>query len=1476
MILDNVSINAARVGLYGYDTLETAATSSFCGEYVVVESTDVSHSGSVCASAIKLGSPFNTPSAVGVLEAVVYNSEAPSEVYFNWGDSFGVYEDVILDISNGQSVQNSGDGVQVYFEQAGDYTALGRLQTPGGEGLTNQVSFSLSQAGQPPVAAVYEVTSSLVVPGSLTLSSEYSYDPDGEIIERNWRLDGLYVGSGVIQVFTGMTSGNHFVELELVDNSSSRTIYPYHFEVVENLPPVVDFVCGSNNGKLKCDVTEKFNDDGSEIIFEWMIGSNSYSGENIIHGQYLNGIVDVTLVASDSFGAAITINKSIDFTVDGLSFEFSCRNIGESKVYCLPQIDNELAEVVTEYHWMIEDREVSSDRNALINFDVDGSYLIKLEIVTQGNQVFQSSEVFEVSALDVDYFEVPSLGTLLLSSNQVNKFHPYSTILDLQVDGASFSIAGHENDFEVYNGEELLDVELLEITGSIVKIGLNGLTDGYNELHFKFKDSDNRTLNLNQGLWAGARTISLSVMDDSGNSITDGILQVEFVDSDKFEMQIGLTEQSVKLDNVPQQDLVLAVYANNSLSLNILKSDFANQLLSISHKSIESIGESIPLSEVGHYRLNKGTFSITNDSYSHGENFITNDIIHLTPDENGYISFVGQEQIQGEMQALSLEQQLIGSEDDYMIMAGWDADSSKVLFRRSYIDKISQNKTVDNYYVDPIKELFFSKSTDSNIINTAFVAYINPEPENLFTSFIKWVLPFAYANSGGQGSKTSTTTQVRSTISDIGLLDEHKLWMYAISLGKYSKFHPSTMTESGSDGQKRKYNTVYAKIEGSNLDSVVASDVSMERQGGGRLPRLVARNLQGSSSVKIAEFRIFEEIIPENIGNIDVKISVKDVTRRPWGARKKLPVLVSLTGHDPEGCDSNYYRYLSDDCKNISTRNNGDDYIHSEYWLSVRNLLTDRADLVTKGGANVTGVPIRVADISNLNGGKFPPHAGHNRGINLDLRYSKIDEYKGFSTGAPPLKDGHSARALLDILNSSIGSSIHRLLVTVENEGFDNIRDSFKDNATDFQKAIRAECLVDGRYAGDAIVHKSGHNHHFDLGFFRTKSDNSAALSFPPKYLPVAIPDEDLVLEADSENRYQFKVRANSSIDGNYEKLLLYKDIGMDGFEIISGYDPDKPFRSVVDGHDGNFYIYSNPANVEIIMLRVSKDKYFISEDGSGVSKDDLLKLKYPFRSCRTDRFTIKSPVATSEAIDVRYTNSAGGEVEDGDKDKSFYIEFDNAKEIVAGGFSLKLSTDDRYIFTEKNLSFENERFSIRFDPSRLRLMVTPKRSMRFGVNTIDDFAGTTYFASIYPGYLAWEDINVSVCVKKHDRADYMWQDCSGGHSSFVQSVNFPGCKTDEDVMTISIKTGHEIDLPALNYQIVSSLVPETNTELGINCYSVTKANITHNLKLTACESATENAKGGFETEYSLSYGDLYHRVINNVSYVCQDKYEED
>lgn len=137
-------------------------------------------------------------------------------------------------------------------------------------------------------------------------------------------------------------------------------------------------------------------------------------------------------------------------------------------------------------------------------------------------------------------------------------------------------------------------------------------------------------------------------------------------------------------------------------------------------------------------------------------------------------------------------------------------------------------------------------------------------------------------------------------------------------------------------------------------------------------------------------------------------------------------------------------------------------YCRGDGWGRPRvqaTLLTATAALAAVPGAQVL---LKTGDISNLNGGHFPPHNSHIRGTNVDLDFDGYD-----------VRDAAAARKVVQVANT--------LAVAARQYGIELTTILFGSSPR-FEAEL-ATLQVDGRPATDFIKPYTGHKDHFHANF---------------------------------------------------------------------------------------------------------------------------------------------------------------------------------------------------------------------------------------------------------------------------------------------------------------------------------------------------------------------------------------------------------
>lgn len=103
---------------------------------------------------------------------------------------------------------------------------------------------------------------------------------------------------------------------------------------------------------------------------------------------------------------------------------------------------------------------------------------------------------------------------------------------------------------------------------------------------------------------------------------------------------------------------------------------------------------------------------------------------------------------------------------------------------------------------------------------------------------------------------------------------------------------------------------------------------------------------------------------------------------------------------------------------------------------------------------------VQYGDFSNMNGGYFPPHISHQRGVDIDVWFVGYNAL-----------DGAAAQFMLDLLNQP--GIIERVELAFV---------AYTQTESDpFWETIRNVALVDGRMAGEVLLPEADHDTHFHL-----------------------------------------------------------------------------------------------------------------------------------------------------------------------------------------------------------------------------------------------------------------------------------------------------------------------------------------------------------------------------------------------------------
>ncbi|HUI28694.1 MAG TPA: PKD domain-containing protein [Candidatus Acidoferrales bacterium] len=247
----------------------------------------------------------------------------------------------------------------------------------------------------PPVLR-WNVPDAVALGDLLTMDATASTDPDGVIINYNWKFDGKTVATTPVASMVMVAPGNHILSLLITDNSgtSSRSVYK-EMTVFVNSKPNPDFSLPDKlyEGEIVHLVPARFTDaDGDSLSFVWKMDGieNDPSGLHLtIPGKHA-----ITLIANDG--------RQMSNSVDSVSKEI------------FVTLKPDLNSVNFQKDWIAGSEVEISNITSLpqVGFVTDSGFMSRTKVGSAGKQIIVLAWNPQGTILEKEQFDIevwPSL-----------------------------------------------------------------------------------------------------------------------------------------------------------------------------------------------------------------------------------------------------------------------------------------------------------------------------------------------------------------------------------------------------------------------------------------------------------------------------------------------------------------------------------------------------------------------------------------------------------------------------------------------------------------------------------------------------------------------------------------------------------------------------------------------------------------------------------------------------------------------------------------------------------------------------------------------------------------------------------------------------------------------------------------------------------------------------------------------------------
>lgn len=195
----------------------------------------------------------------------------------------------------------------VHFVTPGTYTYRCSIH----QTMTGKLVVTDPAVNQKPTAEYSLISSGLTVVGN----ASRSIDPDGQIIQYQWKWGDGGTGTGKVAQHTYNASGTYFVRLTVTDDKGDSVARDRPVSVTAgpvNAAPIVNFTIDSTGLTIRADASSSRDPDGSIVFSKWEWGDGtSASGLVANHTYNIPGEYQVSLELRDNRGDKSVAGQSV-------------------------------------------------------------------------------------------------------------------------------------------------------------------------------------------------------------------------------------------------------------------------------------------------------------------------------------------------------------------------------------------------------------------------------------------------------------------------------------------------------------------------------------------------------------------------------------------------------------------------------------------------------------------------------------------------------------------------------------------------------------------------------------------------------------------------------------------------------------------------------------------------------------------------------------------------------------------------------------------------------------------------------------------------------------------------------------------------------------------------------------------------------------------------------------------------------------
>ena len=466
-------------------------------------------------------------------------------------DENGYLVDYRWSLSDGSSF--NGYDFEYILGEVGTYQIT--LEVEDNVGATSSVSYNFLIGTNPPVASFNWTPSGGL---GIVFDASDSYD-DGEIVSYQWNFGDGSVSTESYVTHYFSEEGTYVVSLKVTDNDGISNTTAQEMNVITaNYLPVPVMNCISEKiFTVSCDASQSYDQDGQIVAYEWDFhDGNTAAGEVIEYtASGNNNGLYVTLTVIDDAGGSASISSTVELTINTAPYAIiNCYKKSAQTIHCDGSGSFDVDGILAFYHWDMGDGGTSAEAEFDYTYENAGEYEIFLTVTDEFG--YADSRRLAIVIEESGEDDPLSAGTLTVSNLDLSYFVDVSS--DVVFALKNVLLASDENYRPiVYVNNLTVKQESIEISAERNSFTLKGvLRDGKNEIEIIAYDEELKRIEQSFTIWAGEREITVTAVDDVGNAIENGEINIRLLVNQSVNFTKTLSAGTVCFSHVPRGGVV--------------------------------------------------------------------------------------------------------------------------------------------------------------------------------------------------------------------------------------------------------------------------------------------------------------------------------------------------------------------------------------------------------------------------------------------------------------------------------------------------------------------------------------------------------------------------------------------------------------------------------------------------------------------------------------------------------------------------------------------------------------------------------------------------------------------------------------------------------------------------------------------------------------------------------------------------------